>query len=120
MGAVSRDRAGAASGINNSVSRIAGLLAIAVFGVILYHVFDRTLNEKIENLPAPVKQEIDQQRSRLAAAKVNDAQGRLAVEQSFFAGYRVILWIAATLAVASAISTALMIGKAARPDPAPG
>jgi len=120
MGAVSRDRAGAASGINNSVSRIAGLLAIAIFGVILYHVFDRTLTEKMKNFPAPVKQEIDEQRSRLAAAKVDNPQGRLAVEQSFFAGYRVILWIAATLSVASAISTALLIGKEVRPNPAPG
>ncbi|MCI0444840.1 hypothetical protein L0152_16740 [bacterium] len=44
---VPRHQSGIASGINNAVSRTAGLLAIAVFGIIMLHVFDHALNRNL-------------------------------------------------------------------------
>ena len=81
MNSVPRDHAGVASGVNNAVSRVAGLVAIAVFGVVLYSTFNRALDRDLEALRvAPeARAQIDAQRSKLAAAATNDAQVRQAI-----------------------------------------
>src|SRR5678816_3494721 len=50
MSAVGEEQAGVASGINNAVSRTAGLLAIAVFGVIMLPAFSRTLMGRMNEI----------------------------------------------------------------------
>lgn len=105
MGSVPQERAGAASGINNAVSRVAGLLAVAVFGSLLAAVFNHTL----DRFPPAVRAPVDSQRSKLAAAGASDPQARRAVNESFLAGYRIVLWTAAALALASSVSAAALI-----------
>src|SRR4029079_7751682 len=51
MSAVGEEQAGAGSGINNAVSRTAGLLAIAVFGVLMLHAFSLGLASRIGEIP---------------------------------------------------------------------
>ena len=111
MNSVPREQAGVASGINNAVSRVAGLLAVAVFGFILYASFNRHLNRRLAALAlAPeVRQQIDSQRPHLAAAESSDPRVTCAIAESFVDGYRVVIWIAAGLAVASALSAAILI-----------
>ena len=50
MGAVDRAHAGVASGINNAVARVAGLLAIAVFGVVLARTFDARVAPRLDRV----------------------------------------------------------------------
>ncbi len=90
-------------GINNAVSRIAGLLAVAIFGALLSGIFAKSLERRLDELALapPVRAHIEAQRDKLAAAETEDGRGRKAIAEAFVAGYRTILWVAAGLAIAS-------------------
>jgi EmrB/QacA subfamily drug resistance transporter len=120
MNSVPQERAGVASGINNAVSRVAGLLAIAVLGVVLYAGFNRALDREftVLNVPPAVRAEIDRQRRSLGATRTSDASGREAIQTAFVSGYRLVLWIGAALAAAASISAAALIStRPARTSP---
>src|SRR5438270_1516450 len=72
MNSVRQNRAGIASGINNAVSRTAGLLAIAVLGLIMFHAFNLCLDARLNQIgiPAQARQVLNDQRVKLAAADV--------------------------------------------------
>lgn len=119
MNSVKQNRAGIASGINNAVSRTAGLLAVAVLGLVMLHTFNAALDSRLAslNVPTEVRQAIDQQRTRLAAAEIptNLAEGlrkdlKQAVNESFVAGFRRVALVSAGLALLSSMSAWLMIG----------
>jgi len=113
MTSVSQDRAGIASGINNAVSRVAGLLAVAIFGLVLYDVFSAALDQRLATaqVSAEVRQQIEAQKPKLAAIETKDATARDAIHESFIDGYRVVLLICAGLAIASSASAALLIPR---------
>jgi predicted MFS family arabinose efflux permease len=120
MGAVSVEQSGVASGINNTVARAAGLLAIAVFGVVMLHTFGANLDRRLAQIQIrdEVRQSISVQRVRLADVELPphvDAQTgkklESAVAGSFISGFRLIMLISATLAVLSALSSWLFIGR---------
>ncbi len=118
MGAVEQSYAGTASGINNAVSRVAGLLAVAVFGAILSGIFHGAVERRLDNLGlAPGERvQIEAQLPKLAAAETKDARARQAIDEAFVAGYRAVLWISVGLALVSSLSAATMIGTERRPE----
>jgi EmrB/QacA subfamily drug resistance transporter len=118
MNAVPKNRAGIASGINNAVSRIGGLLGIAVLGIVVLHTFNRELDQRLArlDLPPEVRRSIDDQRVRLAGTELPlgiDEQTRVALRQaineSFIVGFRVVMMTAVGLALVSAICALIMI-----------
>ncbi|SAL33089.1 MFS transporter [Caballeronia telluris] len=113
MNAVQLNDAGVASGVNNAVSRIAGLLAIAVFGVLLSVRFDSMLQEKLEALAlsADMRNAVYMQRALLAGIHSGNPAVARAIDESFVSGYRLVLLIAATLAIASSASAYLLLPR---------
>jgi EmrB/QacA subfamily drug resistance transporter len=118
MNSVDQDRSGSASGINNAVARVAGVLAIAVLGIIMVHAFGSRLEYSVGKLglPDPAVREIQSKESRLAAlespAELNEPQKkavREAVQESFVFGFRVVTLICSALAVISAAMASVMI-----------
>jgi EmrB/QacA subfamily drug resistance transporter len=106
MNALPQSQAGIASGVNNAVSRIAGLLAVAVFGLMLYAGFNRALSHRLDalSLSPAERQDVDRMRPSLAATKSGNPLVDRAIAESFLSGYRAILLVAIGLALASTVS----------------
>jgi EmrB/QacA subfamily drug resistance transporter len=111
MDSVSQNHAGSASGINNAVSRLAGLLAIAMLGFVLIHVFNRDLDKRLNglDLPTAVRAQVVLQRSKLAAIETANPDAQQAIAAAFLSGYRAVLWIAVGLAAAGSLSAIVLI-----------
>jgi EmrB/QacA subfamily drug resistance transporter len=118
MNSVAAERAGAASGINNAVSRLAGVLSIAVLGIVMLTTFDRQLSSRLTalDLSPKTRQQIENERVKLAAIEIpQDVSSRLreeirqSVDGSFVAGFRVIMFVAAGLALLSSVIAMLLI-----------
>ncbi|MEM8531130.1 MAG: MFS transporter [Chloroflexota bacterium] len=124
MGAVESSRAGLASGVNNAISRVASLLSIAILGLVILGTFNANLDQQLAalQLPADIQQAIDDQRTSMAAAEAPEtldatlaATINQTIDEAFVAGFRLVMFIAAGLAIASALSAALLIpGKGVR------
>jgi len=125
MNSVSENRVGIASGVNNAVARGAGLLAIAVLGIVMLHAFNHALDQRSTgwNLPATAWQSLHAQRSKLAAASLPEGLNQStqqmigrAIAESFVQAFRLIMAIGATLAGASALIALIFIGTAKRKE----
>jgi EmrB/QacA subfamily drug resistance transporter len=112
MESVSTNEAGVASGINNAVSRTAGLLAIAVFGLVLSAGFNRALDRRLApmRLTPAARQDVDRQRPQLAGAQPNDPNLSKAIKQAFLSGYREVIQLSVGMALLAAVS-AQLIGR---------
>lgn len=118
MGSVSQANAGVASGVNNAVSRASGVLAVAVFGALALAVFAASLGGSANELglAAEQREALLAEAPNLGAAQppaglsqeqqvaVTDA-----IDTAFVDAFRVVAFISAGLAWASALVAALML-----------
>jgi EmrB/QacA subfamily drug resistance transporter len=112
MNSVAQRHAGTASGINNAVARLAGVLAIALFGMVMVKVFDRRLDHHLTNLNLAGNIVEDLRSREIELAGLQPLPGldtdtvtaiRHAISESFIAGFRVVLLCCAGLSIASAL-----------------
>jgi EmrB/QacA subfamily drug resistance transporter len=120
MNSVSQDRVGAASGINNAVARIAGVLAIAVLGIVMVNAFGDRLNHELVRLALSpgVLQTVRSQTIKLAALPIpaglspaTTAAIQQAIGEAFVFAFRIVMLICAGLGIASSAVSWLMIPK---------
>jgi hypothetical protein len=122
MSAVDPRHAGAASGVNNAVARVAGLLAIAVISVVLAGTFEARVRPALDRLALSLaaRQEVDRELPKMAGADL--AQGpslpaeeqrvvRAIIDDGFVFAFRLVMIGAGTVAFAAAA-----IGAAIRQD----
>jgi EmrB/QacA subfamily drug resistance transporter len=124
MGAIDPGRSGVVSGVNNAVARVAGLLAIAVFGVVLAREFDAYVRPQIDRLALSddAKTEVERQLPMMAAAELPSRLGddkrkalRAIIDEGFLAGFRMVMIGAAALALAAAACGAALPSRALEP-----
>lgn len=118
LNSVSASRTGLASAINNAFSQTAGLLAVAVLGVVIFASFGASLDGRLAalELPPQARQELEEQKVRLGAAQAPeglDAATEAAVERAvagaFVSGFRTVMLVATATALASAIAAGVLI-----------
>ncbi|HET8701795.1 MAG TPA: MFS transporter [Nitrococcus sp.] len=124
MAAVEQRHAGAASGINNAVARLAGMLAVALLGAIAVGVFGQALEARLRALSvAPeIQAALREQIPKLAEARVPPGiEGAArqsvarALDMAFLASFRTVMLIAAGMALVSALCAGLTLRAAAAP-----
>jgi EmrB/QacA subfamily drug resistance transporter len=118
LNAVGERDAGTASGINNAVARVGGLVAIAAFGVVASQVFDRALDRRLSEagLAAVAAKIPAAERHKLGAAQTppnsSDSETRgaqKAIAAALADSFRVSMKIAAALALLSSVCALVFI-----------
>jgi hypothetical protein len=111
MNSVGQERAGTASGINNAVARVAGVLAVAVLGTAMAAAFGYSLQHLLGhlNLSAAIVQQLESNAVKLGSLEPSSgtdsqiaAAIRSAIAEAFIFGFRLIMLCCAGLATASA------------------
>ena len=112
MNSVGQEWAGAASGINNAVARVAGVLAVAVLGALMTGAFAHSLRQSIAalNLKANIVHHLESNLEMLgnldAPRGTDEATAsaiRSRIAEAFVFGFRLIALVCAVLAIASAV-----------------
>jgi EmrB/QacA subfamily drug resistance transporter len=125
LNSVEGRHSGLASGVNNAVSRMAGLVAIPLLGIFVFAAFSTGLEARTAdlNLPPEARQQLEAEEANLGAARAPEgldaettAAVETAVDEAFVSGFRIIMFVAAGLALASALAAAVLIEGKGRPE----
>jgi EmrB/QacA subfamily drug resistance transporter len=127
MESVDTQHAGIASGINNAVARTAGLVAIAVLGIVILVFFKARLSAQLNalSLPAEMRTSLLTQQNKLldvrlplGASPSQVVAIKKAIAVSFIDGFRLLMGISAIMAALSALCAPCLIrGKPRSREP---
>ncbi|MBL8045112.1 MAG: MFS transporter [Anaerolineales bacterium] len=124
LGSLPARYSGVASGLNNAVSRVAQMLAVAIFGMVMLSTFRTSLTEQTQNIPmsADARTQLAEQASNLGATQApaslesGAAQAvQAAVKLAFVQGWRNIMLISFVLVLVGIATYYLFVGL--RPAP---
>lgn len=117
MTAVETQHAGVASGVNNAVARVAGLIAIAVFGIALVRIFNARVSPALDQLglPAAARTTVNRELPKLAGAEIDASIGptqrartQQAIDEAFVSAFRLVMIGTSALALAAALAGAFL------------
>jgi EmrB/QacA subfamily drug resistance transporter len=117
MTAVETQHAGVASGVNNAVARVAGLIAIAVFGIALVRIFNARVTPALDQLalPAAARTTVNRELPKLAGAEIDASIGptqrartQQAIDEAFVSAFRLVMMGTSALALAAALAGAFI------------
>jgi EmrB/QacA subfamily drug resistance transporter len=120
MDAVEDRHAGVASGINNAVARVAGMLAVALLGTVAVLVFGVALDERLAAMQVSpeVWRILHAEVPKLAEAQVPPEIGGVerqmltrAMDEAFIRSFRVVMLVAAGLTLLGALCAGLTISS---------
>lgn len=121
INAVPERQTGVASGINNAVASLASLLAVAILGAVALSTYNAALDRRLNTQPVSVniRQAVSDAHGKFAAEftalRAEDRKTAEAiVRQSLGDSIRLVMGLAAALALAGAICAALTISSPAR------
>jgi len=118
MSSVPRKDAGTASGINKAISRLSGMLSVALLGALAILLFGYELLELMQQgeIPQQVQQQLMNEKSSLAKASIPEGltpamQAALeqSIRESFLNSFRKVMFVSAGLVTLGAISAALLV-----------
>lgn len=106
MTSVDEERSGAASGINNSVSQIAALLALALSAPLFFAKFSTDLKHRLSSVqvPSQIVSQVEGQQRQLGAIRTSDAQAKTAVDDAFVGAFRLIVLLSAGAAAVAGLT----------------
>jgi EmrB/QacA subfamily drug resistance transporter len=123
LNAAGPSHVGTSSAINNMAARTGGLIAIAVFGLVLAHGFSAALTPALQaaGLPDAARAALELQRAKLAGAIVpadlspeQQAAATAAIKSAFITGYRWAMGVAGAMAFVSALVALRFIRRPAQ------
>ncbi|NGP86745.1 MFS transporter [Fodinibius halophilus] len=118
MSAVDQSNAGKASGINKAISRLSGMLSVALLGALAITIFGQqlTINMQQKEIPKTIQQKMSAEVPNLAKADIpqevsGDVKKELeeSIKASFLYSFSTIMYIAAALVLMGAFVSATMV-----------
>lgn len=120
MNSVKEDFVGTASGMNNAMARVAGVLAIAVLGIVTVKAFGSRLDRSLAglSLPSYILHELQANEIKLAGLQLPSGLDPITtvaiteyVREAFVYGFRIVMLICSGLSLLGAAVAWLMVSQ---------